>query len=201
MTKRLKQLVTLISSHALKWGHVLERFDKYTLSGHVYILSNVILEEGKNQYHYIVHTRQKNLEETLSRRDCFPNEISPIKLASSARMCIKKYKNNYKIDSFCNLAEWRCRKLDVDSLTSYVPNQQDIKIIIDECNIFQPNITQLVKWNSEELSEHLKNIICLFNNDNLNENFNDFAKTDRPINNEGNTRADNRAKITGIPEH
>jgi hypothetical protein len=116
-------------------------------------------------------------------------------------MCIKKYKNNYKIDSFCNLAEWRCRKLDVDSLTSYVPNQQDIKIIIDECNIFQPNITQLVKWNSEELSEHLKNIICLFNNDNLNENFNDFAKTDRPINNEGNTRADNRAKITGIPEH
>ena len=145
MTKRLKQLVTLISSHALKCGHVLERFDKYTLFGHVYILSNVILEEGKNQYHYVVHTRQKNLEETLSRRDCFPNEISPIKLASSAITCIKKFKNDYKIGSFFNLAEWRCRKVDVDDTTPYVPNQQDFKIIIDKYNIFQPTITQWMK--------------------------------------------------------
>jgi len=151
----------------------------------------VILEEAKKSL--IVgntHQTEETLEETLSRPaiyarlNCFPNEISPIKLASSAITCIKKFKNDYKIGSFFNLAEWRCRKVDVDDTTPYVPNQQDFKIIIDKYNIIQPTITEWIKWNSEQLSEHLKNILCLSNNDNMDENFSDFANTDRPINNE-----------------
>jgi hypothetical protein len=86
------------------------------------------------------------------------------------------------------MTEWRCRKMDAVRNTPYTPNRNDFKIIIDKNNIFQPWLTHSMKWNSEKLSEHLKDILCLSNlgnnNDILYENSNELENMERLINNE-----------------
>jgi len=119
--RNAKALATpLITTRASMGAHIGEgncHLAKYSLLAHIYILLQVTIEEvQKMALATDADNISTNFEEMLSRPatynriKCFPNEISPIKLATAARNCFQKYKNDYKIGSFINLVEWRCKK-------------------------------------------------------------------------------------------
>jgi len=116
------------------------------LVGHVHILIKLILEEIKKAAilgnSNEVDDRFKDLAtRTLvyNRLNCFPKEISAIKLASTARICIAKYKNDYKISSFINMVEWRASRSDIINHQHIALQPQDYRTIIDDGNAFHPS--------------------------------------------------------------
>ncbi len=116
-----------------------------------------------------------------TRLNSFPKEISAITLASTARLCIKKFQNDYKIGSFFNLLEWRCSTTDVNNLYVQKPRPQDYTVIVTDDNVFQPSIMHSMQHNSRQLSAHLKNTLCLSNNDLDAENIHDMRDIHRPL--------------------
>jgi hypothetical protein len=73
-------------------------FYKYSIFGHVYLLLQVIIEEITLETSNEPNERERNRSfenmlsspYTFSRFNCFPKEISPARLATPARECIKR---------------------------------------------------------------------------------------------------------------
>jgi hypothetical protein len=134
-----------------------------------------------------INQRERKFEEILSRPaiynriNCFPHEISAIKLASTARSCFRKFKNDYKIGSLLHLVEWRCKKSDIDSDRCQLPKPEDYKILIDETNAFHPCATQSTQRNCENLSKHLKTILRLSDARNIESSEDNVEHADRPL--------------------
>jgi hypothetical protein len=169
-----------------------ENFFKYSLLGHVYILLQIILEEAKKMILAVnINQCERKFEEILSRPaiysriNCFPHEISAIKLVSTARSCFRKFKNDYKIGSLLHLVEWRCKKSDIDSDRCQLPKPEDYKILIDETNAFHPCATQSMQQNFENLSKHLKAILRIFDTRNKESSEDSIEHADRPLFDEG----------------
>jgi hypothetical protein len=147
-------------------------FFKYSILGHIYLLLQVQIEEAKK---LVLDSRDNLLnyrfEQVLYRPsfytqvNCFSKEISPHKLAYCVKTCIKKFKDDYKLGSFYNLMEWRCQKNDLEKNMCQHPHQQDYRSIIDETNVYVPSLLYSMQQNSELLSTHIRNILCLSNND------------------------------------
>jgi hypothetical protein len=120
-------------------------FMKYSLFGYTYILILIVIEEAKKLLPLTVGDHNENiLEGILSRPafynqiNCFPNEMSLIRLASTTRIYFLKFKNDYRIGSFTYLTEWRSYKEEFESSCIQRPQTQDYKIIIDNSNVFCP---------------------------------------------------------------
>ena len=138
-------------------------FVKYSLFGRIYLLLITLLEEARIHILTMSDTVTSTaMEAVLSRPkiydtlSLFPGEISPLKLASSARECIHKMKMDYKICSFYNLIEWRC-----SATAFHLPTSQEYCTLIHEENVFQPSILCSMKENSENLSKHLRTLLSL----------------------------------------
>ncbi len=155
-----------------------ENLFEYLIVGHIYyILIKLILKEIKKA---VLQANDNQLNDRFkeandnqfndrfkemvmrsmiyNRLNCFPKEILAIKLANTARSCIAKYKNDYKIGSFINLAEWRASKFDVINQQHITPQPQDFRTIIDDTNVFYPTYITSMQENSERLTEHLRDI-------------------------------------------
>jgi hypothetical protein len=145
-----------------------KNFSKYSVVGHIYILIKLILEEIKKAV-ILTNDNQVNdrfedmVTKTMiyNRLNCFPKEISAIKLTSTARICIAKYKNDYKIGRFINLVEWRASRSDVINQRHITPQPQDFRTNIDDESAFYPSYISSMQENSERLAEHLRNVLCL----------------------------------------
>jgi hypothetical protein len=126
---------------------------KNSLLGHIYLLIQILFEEVT---HDTISTC-KLIEDKLSRPAIyrqlalFSGEISPTKLAATARITIETYNNNYKLFGFYNLMEWRCHKNVEEIDLPQLINPHDYKTLIDDNNIFHPIITSSMKENSEKL--------------------------------------------------
>jgi hypothetical protein len=143
-------------------------FFKYSLLGHVYILLNVILEEAKKHVLIIEDGhRDTRFEDILTRPvfyhqlNCFPKEISAVRLANTAKRCFSKYRHDYEIGSFKNMMEWRCCLTDLDHDQLQEVKICDFRKIVDETNVFRPSALQSMQTNCEHLITHLKNILSL----------------------------------------
>jgi hypothetical protein len=115
--------------------------------------------------------------------NCFPKEISALKLASSAINCIKKFKNDYKLGSFHQLMEWRCCIEDLDKIYSQHPHPEEFTTIINDENVFSPSLLDTMQNNSEKLSIHL-NILCLSKCSTQLDNDTIYVVGNRPLRND-----------------
>jgi len=149
-------------------GEGCKHFEKYSLLGRVYLLIQTATEEANNH----VLTRGEEIktsavESLLSRPlmydglKLFPGEISALKLASSARSCIQKFKEDYKICGFHNLVEWRCCEDCMTNESLQKPASNEYRIIISDRNAFQPSILVSMETNSNLLSDHLRSTLSL----------------------------------------
>jgi hypothetical protein len=87
---------------------------KHSMLGHLYLFSQIALEEITRTSECILHTDQNTvIQEKLSKPksfkqlDLFTGEVSPSKLAATARKTIRQFNNDYRLCSFCYLVEWR----------------------------------------------------------------------------------------------
>jgi hypothetical protein len=112
------------------------------------------------------------IEEKLSRPalyrriPIFQGEVSAVKLATTARITLEKFKNDYKIGGFCNLVEWRCKKDEMEMFFQQKPEIQDYQTLLHENNSFCPSIIASLEQNSNKLSQHLSNLLQLKQDDN-----------------------------------
>jgi len=101
------------------------------------------------------------LTATYSRLNCFPREISAERLTNATKECCKKLKQGYKIGSFLNLIEWRCTAYYLYNQCTSIHCHLEVKNIITYEYIFQPYLQYSMKENSELLSKHLRETLCL----------------------------------------
>jgi hypothetical protein len=64
--------------------------------------------------------------------------------------------------------EWRSKRSDFDNYTNLKPSPDDFETIINDENAFCPSALHSVQYNSEQLSSHLRKILCLSMNDEQN---------------------------------
>jgi len=149
-----------------------KNFFQYSALGHVYLLLRILFAEIINKVRAADATLSEDQINTaviqqLSRRDTydnyklFPGEISASKLTSTACRTLLKFKIDYKVCSFYNLAEWRSYKDAAQSRFTQRPSPADFKIIINDNNVFIPKVFNTMPQNSESLSEHLASILRL----------------------------------------
>ena len=100
-----------------------------------------------------------------TRLKAFPKEISAVHLATTARTCLTKFRNDFKIGGFHNLLEWRCSIDAQEDTQTYKPDPQDYRLLISDDNAFRPSLLESMQTNSERLSAHLKAILSLSNAD------------------------------------
>jgi hypothetical protein len=112
-----------------------QHFYKYSLVGHIYIyiLIQIILEEARKKLDLNIDENVNDGMERILLRptfygqiNCFPKEISALKLASTAINCIKKFKNDYKLGSFHQLMEWRFCIEDLDKTIHNIHVQKNL---------------------------------------------------------------------------
>jgi hypothetical protein len=144
------------------------QFFKYSMIGHIYLFTLIIMEKSCKNIPEI-DTIQHNiaLEEVLSRPilyrqlALFPGEILALKLALNARGAIEKFKNDYKCSGSYNLIEWRTSKAILESNHIQSTLSGEYKVLIHDDNGFQPLITASMKQNSKNLAKHLAMILRL----------------------------------------
>jgi hypothetical protein len=108
----------------------------------------------------------------------FPREISAIVLATTARTSFAKFKKDYRIGCFINLVEWRSSTKALQSTGIQKPQPKDYKVIINVDNVFKPSPLQSMQLNSEQMSLHLKRILCLSVDNTVLETINDDPQAD-----------------------
>ena len=176
---------SLIHNHAslgLSFGKGNTHFYKYSMLGHIYLFLGILLEEtvantnwNGNSIHSTALEDKLSKPAICSQIPLFAGEISALQLASSARIGIEKLKNDYKICCFYNIIEWRSTREDVTSMRMQQPKIEDYKILINDSNIFLPEITKSMNHNCEDLSRPLAQMLRLKtkNEDNISPNASD----------------------------
>ena len=159
---------------------ILEEARKYTIASNGDLTSDAYEKLLSRPSHY-------------ARLNCFPKEtkdktdkkesqvISAIFLATTARTCFTKFKKDYRIGGFINLLEWRSFKRAFQNSEIQEPHPQDHRVIINDNNVFKPSPLQSMQVNSEHLSMHLKEILCLSIDDTVLETTDDALQADRLV--------------------
>jgi hypothetical protein len=181
LDKKVKTIGSTLIANRANLGATIgegnKHIHKYSMLGHVYLLAQIAIEEITRGYECILHTNQnavfqEKLMKPISYKqlNLFNGEISPNKLAATARKTIKQFNNDYRLCSFCYLVEWRARKEMVEMACCQTPQPEEYKMIIDDDNCFKPCITKSMKQNSTDLNTHLKAILQLREHPQLNDN-------------------------------
>jgi hypothetical protein len=92
-------------------------------------------------------------------------EISANRLATAARTCFHKFKNDYKIVSFLHISEWRCYKSNLEEDYTLTTFPLNFTTIIDDTKVSIPSAMRSMDENSRSLSEHLGKLLCLSSED------------------------------------
>jgi hypothetical protein len=126
---------TLIKNHATLDAFIGEgdkHFFKYSMLGHIYLFTLIILDEVMKKTNVTpIIDQSAIIEERLSRPALyrrlalFSGEISALKLVAAARSTIEKFKNDSKMGGFVNLMEWSCKKVDINNPIQRMPEVQD----------------------------------------------------------------------------
>jgi hypothetical protein len=145
-----------------------KRFLRYSIIGHVHLLLQEFMK-ATNDTIVATSIRQRDilLEDKLSwppiyrQTALFPKEISPLRIATQARMAIDKFKNDYTIGCFLHLIEWRIARNAVDQPLQLKPQREDYRTIINTENVYRPSLSWSMQENSEKLSQHLYSVLQL----------------------------------------
>jgi hypothetical protein len=137
-----------------------KHMQKYSMLGHLYLSSQIALEEITRTSNTVI---QEKLMKPISFKqlDLFTGEVSPSKLAATARKTTRQFKNDYRLCSFCYLVEWRARKEMIEMACLQTPRPSEYKTIIDDNNCFKPCITHSMSQNSANLNTHLSALLRL----------------------------------------
>jgi len=80
--------------------------------------------------------------------------------------------------------KWRCCIEDLDKNYPQHPRPEEFTTIINDENVFSPSLLDTMQNNSEKLSIHLKNILCLSKCSTQLDNDNTYAGGNRPLRND-----------------
>jgi len=147
-----------------------ENFHKHTITGRTYLRIRIAIQEARRQTYSATIDQQtwnNSVEDKLSRPELykslslFPKELSPVRLATCARLAIAKFKNDYRSFGFYNLKEWRATKAEIQLHLPQDPRNEDYVTIIDESNAYHPMIMSTMQDNSTKLAQHLSDILQL----------------------------------------
>ena len=141
-------------------------FSEYSMTGQIGLLIGITVQEAMRKMPSALPENQA-FGNTICSHDfhkqlkAFPAEISPIRLQLIAKETIRKFNHDYSTGSFINLLEWRRRKDTHQSLSQSKIEDNAYATIIDENNAYKPIFTKTMQFNSEDMAEHLFQLLCL----------------------------------------
>jgi len=80
-------------------------------------------------------------------------------MSANAREAFQKFKNDYKLCSFYHLIEWRISMNALELTQPVQPQECDYKTIIHDRNVYLPQALLSMQQNSENLANHLLDIL------------------------------------------